>query len=224
MPVLYILFALLALAYLSQRNAPQFTYRSYKQRNPFPAHLRLTFASVVTSTGTTINGEIEVMNVRAGEAIELRARPTHKGKPAKYQVGSAKLDNQLPPEFFKVIQNPANELSLTVIALEETGDEELPAVGVVALELDGDPTEGVRTIRIESAVNWVPFGADTVAFDIGTPRIATDEELFVEQQNEQPGGAATGSETGGTSGATTGSETGGQSNTPTGGEGGTSAQ
>lgn len=126
------------------------------------------------------------MNLRAGEKITLRARPTHKGKPAKYQDGTEKLINELPVDFFKVIHNPSgkNALEVTVIALEETGDEELPAVGIVAIEVDGDPNEGVRTLRAETACNWLPFGASTFAFDEGAIERATDEDLAVNGEDE----------------------------------------
>jgi hypothetical protein len=158
---------------------------------PHTAHTRSTFA--VITDGVTIDGDITNMNLRAGQKILLRARPTHKGKPAKYQVGSATLVNTLPEDFFKVLHDPTgnNELEVLVIALEESGDEELPAVGVVALEIDADPTEEVRMLRPETAVNWVPFGASTFEFDAGTPENATDEELAVDGDDDGAGEDAT---------------------------------
>ncbi len=129
------------------------------------------------------------MNLQATEKITLRARPTHKGKPAKYQIGSARLEDNTPEGFFKVIHNPTgeNELEVKVIALEETGDEELPAVGTVELIVDGDPSEGVRELRAVTAVNWIPFGASTFAFDEGTRERATEEELAEDEEDEGAG-------------------------------------
>lgn len=202
--IIVLLMILLAIAIVApnlKRRTPRMSYRSYKRRNPFPAQTRLTFAVAITN-GITLSGDITNMNLQAGEKITLRARPTHKGRPAKYQIGSARLEDNLPEGFFKVTHNPtgANELEVQIIALEETGDEVLPAVGAVALVIDADPSESVRELRAETAVNWIPFGASTFEFDEGARERATEEELAGgdEDEDEDEGaGDGTGAPEGG---------------------------
>lgn len=93
-----------------------------------------------------------------GFGVNLTVTPTHKGKPARYQAGSAIWPES--NEFVDVIPvkgDEGNELRRRVVAKEANSAQ---GVTAVSCSFDADPGDGVRTITV-----FVNFAINVAAAD-----------------------------------------------------------
>ena len=134
------------------------------------SRMRLVFTEIRYGSDFTAKGDFGMnidLELHEGDSVTLSVQPTHKGKPAAYQTGSAVWTES--NEFVTV--GPAlnadgtpvepAELSRTVTALAPKG------VTAVSVTLDGDPGGGVVSITAAAAIAINLPAADALDINAG---------------------------------------------------------